>query len=131
MLKGLILQTVFIFLGFFIASVVLKNTIEYFGFRAIYDIAGMPLIILVISVLSLILLPVVNSISRAMEFQADAYAYKMSSNPQAFLEGLEKLADLNLADRTPNPIIEFIFYSHPSIEKRVKFGKELLQNIKM
>ena len=62
-----------------------------------------------------------------MEFQADAYACRMSSNPQAFLDGLEKLANLNLADRNPNPIIEFIFYSHPSIERRLRFGENILE----
>jgi STE24 endopeptidase len=127
MLKGLILQTVFIFFGFFIASVVLKNAIGFFGFRTIYDVAGLPLIILVVSILSVILLPIVNSISRKMELQADAYACRMSSNPQAFLAGLEKLANLNLADRNPNPIIEFIFYSHPSIERRLRFGQKILE----
>jgi hypothetical protein len=26
---------------------------------------------------------------------------------------------MNLADRTPHPLVEFLFYSHPSIEKRI------------
>jgi len=35
---------------------------------------------------------------------------------------MEKLAELNLANRTPNKIIEFIFYSHPAIEERIKLA---------
>ncbi len=33
---------------------------------------------------------------------------------------MEKLAEMNLADMTPNPIVEFLFYSHPSIDKRIR-----------
>ncbi len=131
MLKGLLLQTVFIFVGFFIASVVLQNAVNVFNFRAIYDVAALPLIILVITVLSVILLPEVNFLSRKMELQADKYALEVTSNPQAFLDALEKLADLNLADKSPNPIIECIFYSHPSINNRLNYGRRLLEQQKI
>jgi STE24 endopeptidase len=37
---------------------------------------------------------------------------------------MEKLADMNLADRDPNPVTEFMFYSHPSIKKRIAFARK-------
>jgi len=36
---------------------------------------------------------------------------------------MEKLAELNLADRSPHPLVEFLFYSHPPIGKRIKEAK--------
>jgi hypothetical protein len=30
---------------------------------------------------------------------------------------------MNLADRDPNPVTEFMFYSHPSIKKRIAFAR--------
>jgi Zn-dependent protease with chaperone function len=38
---------------------------------------------------------------------------------------MEKLAELNLAESRPHPWIEFIFHSHPSIEKRIASAQEL------
>jgi Zn-dependent protease with chaperone function len=37
---------------------------------------------------------------------------------------MEKLAELNMAERHPPPWIEFIFHSHPSTEKRVAFAQQ-------
>ena len=69
------------------------------------------------------LLPLVNSHSRHMERQADAYALAAIPNRSAFISSMDKLADLNLAEREPNPWIEFFFFSHPSIEKRIAFAR--------
>ena len=41
----------------------------------------------------------------------------------AFISSMEKLAELNLAERQPHPWIEFIFHSHPSIEKRIALAQ--------
>jgi STE24 endopeptidase len=54
-----------------------------------------------------------------MERQADAYALRAIPSKSAFISGMEKLAALNLAERQPHPWIEFLFHSHPSIEKRI------------
>jgi Zn-dependent protease with chaperone function len=54
-----------------------------------------------------------------MERQPDAYALQAIPTRSAFISSLEKPAELNLADRKPHPWIEFILYSHPSIEKRI------------
>jgi Zn-dependent protease with chaperone function len=40
---------------------------------------------------------------------------------------MEKLAAQNLSDKTPNKIIEFLFHSHPSLEKRIEFAKSFKQ----
>jgi len=57
--------------------------------------------------------------SRWLERQADDYAVNNIANKSAFITSMEKLAELNLAERRPAAWIEFIFHSHPSIEKRI------------
>jgi STE24 endopeptidase len=79
---------------------------------------------LVTAALSLILLPAVNSYSRARERPADSYALQAISSPAPFISSMEKLAQLNLAERQPSPWIEFLFYSHPSIQKRIAFAQK-------
>ena len=45
-------------------------------------------------------------------------------SPAPFISSMEKLAELNLAERQPHPWIEFIFHSHPSIQKRIDFAQK-------
>jgi STE24 endopeptidase len=97
----------------------------HFGFRGPEDFANLPLLALVTMGLSLVLLPVVNAHSRAMERQADAYALRAIPSRAAFISSMEKLAELNLAERQPHPWIEFVFHGHPSIEERIAFARDL------
>jgi len=36
------------------------------------------------------------------------------------ITALRKLSEQNLSDPTPHPLVEFVFYSHPSIERRIQ-----------
>lgn len=122
--QGLTLQVAATFLGFYLADVVLRRFSESFGFSGLADFANLPLLGLVGTALSLILLPAVNAHSRAMERQGDAYALGAIPSKQAFVSSMRKLAELNLAEQHPPGWIEFIFHSHPSIEKRIAFAEQ-------
>ncbi len=70
-------------------------------------------------VYSLLTTPLANYISRHFEYQADRFAAQ-TTNGGDFIRALEKLAESNLADKTPHPIVEILFYSHPSIHHRIE-----------
>ncbi len=123
-LQMIALQGVGTFLGFYLIRRALDWLGPHFGFQGAADFANLPLLALVTAVLSLLILPAVNSYSRAMERQADAYALRAISSRAPFVSSMEKLAELNLAERQPNPWIEFIFHSHPSIQKRIAFAQK-------
>jgi Zn-dependent protease with chaperone function len=38
---------------------------------------------------------------------------------------MERLATLNLAERRPNRLKEFLLYSHPSIDRRIEMARRL------
>jgi STE24 endopeptidase len=98
--------------------------------NGIQDVANFPLLALVMTAVSLAVLPVANYFSRRLETQADLYALDVTGDALAFVSSMEKLADLNLANRTPNKLIEFIFYSHPSIEERIQLAADRVgQNV--
>ncbi len=122
--KGILLEVCLTFIGFFLADYFLGRFSTALGFSGKTDMAVLPLLALVFIGLSLILLPAMNAMSRYFERQADTYALETSKDPDAFISSFNKLAELNLADRQPNPIIEFIFYSHPSIEKRIRMAEQ-------
>jgi len=122
--KGILFQSGIIFLSFLTVDFALKRWINYFGFYGIGDIASFPLLMLVVMGVSLIALPIANGFSRSLERFADRKALELTRNSDSFISAMEKLAAQNLADRNPNQIIEFIFFSHPSIEKRIEFAKD-------
>jgi STE24 endopeptidase len=122
--QSIVLQGAATFVGFYLIHRTLDWLGPRFGFQGAADFANLPLLALVITVLTLVLLPAVNSYSRAMERQADAYALGAISSRAPFISSMEKLAELNLAERQPSPWIEFIFHSHPSIQKRIAFAEK-------
>jgi len=124
-LQLIALQGVAIFTGFYLIQRCLSWLGPHFGFQGAGDFANLPLLALVTTVLSLALLPAVNSYSRVLERQADAYALRSITSPASFISSMEKLAELNLAERQPHPWIEFIFHSHPSIQKRIEFAHKI------
>lgn len=126
LLQGLAVQVAATFLGFYLANLALLRLGRVFGFAGLGDFANLPLFALVSTALFLLLSPAVNAHSRALERQADGYALRATRNAAAFVSSMEKLADLNLAERKPHPWIEFIFHGHPSIEKRVAWAQKFL-----
>jgi STE24 endopeptidase len=125
---GMVLQSALTFVSFYAINLSLHR----FGgvFHGISDVANFPLLALTAGAVSLCVLPAVNAFSRHLERAADLFAIDVTGDSLAFVSSMEKLADLNLANKTPNPIIEFIFYSHPSIENRIKLAADRVgQNV--
>ncbi|HCY76405.1 MAG TPA: peptidase [Ignavibacteriales bacterium] len=118
-LKNILFGTVSSFLTFFIISVLYKNSISWFSFNSITQIAALPLLSLWAMIIGLIQSPIGNFLSRKYEYEADRYAIESTCKPKSFIETLEKLTDQNLGDREPNPFVEWFFYSHPSIKNRI------------
>lgn len=120
--KGLGAQTGLTFAGFYLVHVVLGQWGAGFGFQGLADFANLPLLLLVSGVASLAVLPLVNAFSRYLERAADKFALRVTHNRDAFISGMEKLARRNLAEPKPHRLIELIFYSHPPVEKRIRFA---------
>ena len=125
--KMLAIGTVSGFFGFAFCHLVLTKVIVVLGYQNIHDIAAFPAVCMALAVSGFILLPIQNAISRRFERACDKYAIEKTNDPDAFVSTMEKLAEQNLADRTPNRIVELLFYSHPPISKRIEMAKEHVQ----
>ncbi|MBI3252113.1 MAG: thermonuclease family protein [Candidatus Omnitrophica bacterium] len=68
----------------------------------------------------LVLLPLQNAFSRFMENEADRYAVGVIPSRTVFISMIQKLGARNLADAQPSAWMEFLFYDHPSIGRRIK-----------
>jgi STE24 endopeptidase len=83
------------------------------------DPAGVPWLGLVMLVVGLVAMPMGNAFSRFLERQADDFALATTGDRVAFVAAMERLAALNLAERRPHPVKEFVLYSHPAIDRRI------------
>lgn len=122
-LRLVALQSIIIFFSFFLIDIIIKKTLVYFGYSNISDFANLPLLVLVLTLVGLLTLPLINGYSRILETEADRFSLRLVNNASSFISSMEKLAALNLADVAPNPLVEFIFYSHPSIKKRLRMAE--------
>src|SRR3989442_4250432 len=119
-LKSIAVQAAITFVGFWTANEVLQYPIEHSNrFTGLADFANLPLLALVSTVLSLLVLPAFNAYSRYNERQADRYAFRSLVSVEPFISAMNKLADQNLAERTPSRFVKWFFNSHPATSRRV------------
>jgi STE24 endopeptidase len=121
----MIVGTLISFLGLFLTAQLYGLSLPWFGFTAPDEIGALPLLTLWLGFYSLVTSPISNYLSRINEFSADRYAVEITSNSDAFVNALSKLAKINLAETSPPAIVEFLFHSHPSIEKRIRAIRSL------
>ncbi len=79
---------------------------------------------LIASVGMLLILPAINAYSRRREHAADVFALEATGRPEDFISAMRSLGEQNLAQEDPNPIMEFLFHSHPSLGKRIRFAEQ-------
>ncbi|HTS19386.1 MAG TPA: M48 family metallopeptidase [Verrucomicrobiae bacterium] len=94
-----------------------------FQFANIWDIEAFPLLALCLYVFGLVVTPLNNAFSRSREWKADATALELTSNRDAFIRAMRKLAEQNLADLSPHPAVEFLLHDHPSLARRIAWAE--------
>jgi STE24 endopeptidase len=120
-LKGIAVQAGITLLGFWAANWALHYAVDRLHmFEELSDFANLPLLVLVSTVLSFLALPALNAYSRYNERQADRYAFESIASVDPFISSMNKLAEQNLAERTPSRFVEWFFHSHPAISRRLQ-----------
>ena len=106
-------------LGFFLADRLFNRVAALFGSKAkVEDPEGLPILLLIVSVLGIFAQPLLNGVIRTGESEADAYSLRTVNLPDALAGALVKTAEYRYP--RPSALQEAIFYSHPSVEKRVR-----------
>jgi STE24 endopeptidase len=120
------LVTVFSLLAillFFLADRLFPRFARLFGSdAAIGDARGFPVLMFIVSLFGLLAQPVQNWVVRKGEIEADAYSLQHAKLPDALASALVKTAEYR--NPRPNAVEEFLFYSHPSVERRVRAAME-------
>jgi len=107
---------------FYLTYLFFKPAAGFFGFSTVHDLAAFPLLLLVLTAIALVLIPLQNIYLRYLEKQADIFALSRVAIKEGFISAMKKLADQNLSDPSPGRIVEFLFYTHPPIAKRIRYA---------
>jgi STE24 endopeptidase len=110
-------------LGLFALRWWLGRTWRKLGLRGPADVAGLPHILAVVAVVSVLAMPFENGLSRYGERQADAFSLAISRRPDAFIELFEKLAVQNLSLVDAPDWEKIVFYTHPPIAERIQMAE--------
>ncbi len=114
---SIIHQGVILFLlGWFIRQPALY---EAFFMEHISIASGLIFFSLLFTPVEMLLNPILQSLSRRHEFQADSFSALTTGRPETMVSALKKLAHDNLANLTPHPFYIFLHDSHPPLLERI------------
>lgn len=115
--------TVIVMVSFLLAVRLFKPVARFFGAdEDIGNPTGLPVLLVIVGLLMTLAQPLTNTLSRHNETEADQYSYATVNLPDAMASALVKTAEY----RNPRPgkLEEIIFYTHPSVERRVRMAME-------
>ncbi len=123
--KSIFVQAGIMFFGFWLADQVLRFALDRGHlFESLSDFANLPLLALVFTVVSFLLMPALNAYSRFNERQADRYCFQSIGRVEPFISSMIKLAEQNLAEKKPSHWVEWFFHSHPAFSKRIEAAED-------
>ncbi len=116
--RGVAVYSLLAVLLFFLADRLFPLFARWFGSTAtISEPRGVPVLLFLVSLFGLLAMPVTNALSRIGESEADAYSLRTVNEPDGLASALVKTAEYRYP--RPHPVQEVIFYTHPSVERRV------------
>src|ERR1700732_1274178 len=96
-LKSILVQAAITLFGFWAANWTLHYAVDQHMFEELSDFANLPLLVLVSTVLSFVLMPVLNAYSRFNERQADRYAFESIASIEPVISSITQLGGTNFA----------------------------------
>ncbi len=126
--KLLLSQSLLTLGGLYLANLAFHRAVQVqHAFQGFADPATLPFLFALIGAFGLLVMPLSNGLSRAIEYQADEYALQSTRMIEAFKSAMTRLANQNLADVEPSPLVEILFHDHPSIHKRLRHAEEFAE----
>ena len=117
---------IFVLIGFALTRTLFEATVrrwgEKWGVRGIADLAGLPLLALILMTFAFVITPFSNTVTRITEREADAFGINTSREPDGMAKVSLKLGAYRKLD--PSPLEEFIFFDHPSGRARIRMAMD-------
>ena len=121
-LKGIIVAETLAFCGVFLAYLL----VSWDGLPALMNLPGasfyarIVMLAFIGSLFMFPLTPLLSSLSRRYEAEADRFAADLTGHPDALASALVKLSRENLSNLHPHPFYARFYYSHPPMVERIR-----------
>lgn len=116
--RAAVIMPLLAMLFFFLLNRLFAPTARLLGSDAtLGEPRGLPVFMVVGSIVGLLITPITNNLTRIGEKEADAYSLKTVNEPDALATALVKTAEYRYP--RPSALQECLFYTHPSVENRV------------
>jgi len=109
--------------SFFVTNLIFPAVSQ--AFRASPDLAApstLPVLVFIFALVQMLATPLLNANTRIGETQADQYSLETVNLPDALASALVKTAEYRYP--RPSKLQEALFYTHPSVERRVRMAME-------
>lgn len=124
--RQLLLSSLIILAGFFLlwwaAPRLIARHGPRWGVSGVDDPAATPVLAAIFSVYMLALSPVMNTLVRTSESEADAFGLDAAREPEGFASIAMKLSEYRKIE--PAPLEEALFFDHPSGRNRVRMSMQ-------
>jgi Zn-dependent protease with chaperone function len=124
--KGLLWVALGAFPAFWLVDWFTRGFLRAFGGRLgiheVGDLAVIPLVIAMLSLVGWLGEPVTNAISRRVEHEADVFALELTHDNDAGARSFLKLAQGNRSDPEPAAWVRLMLYTHPPLADRIRFA---------
>ena len=119
--KSILAMGILMFLTFALANwafnIIVSRWGDHLSISGISDIGGLPLLVVIFSVISFFSTPLSNSVVRSQEVEADMFGLNVAREPDGFANVAMKLSEYRKIN--PGYWEEIIFFDHPSGRVRV------------
>jgi STE24 endopeptidase len=95
---------------------------DRFGFERLDDVASYPLLILIISIVSLVITPIPTAFSRHLEHEADRFGLELTHDNHNAATAFAKLQNENLAIPYHSTLYKLWHDDHPPLGERIEFA---------
>jgi STE24 endopeptidase len=92
------------------------------GISGIGDVAGLPLLAACLSVYFFLATPVMNTVVRSNEAEADIFGLNAAREPDGFATAALRLSSYRKIE--PGPVEEWVFFDHPSGHARISMSMQ-------
>jgi Zn-dependent protease with chaperone function len=126
-LKTVAFIGIFIVLGLWIVDRWARRVIHArpaWGIGGLEQPASLPLILLLLSLVSIVVRPAVMTWSRWQEHSSDRFGLDIVRDPEAAASSFRKFSLIDLSEMNVNPAIEFLLYTHPSGAHRIRYAQQ-------
>ncbi|RYM06166.1 M48 family peptidase [Sporolactobacillus sp. THM7-7] len=89
------------------------------------DLAALPIVLLLFSLLSFAAQPAESAVSRQFEWQADEYAIHLTRDRKAAISSFQKISAASLGEVNPPALVRFIQYDHPTMLERIRYLEQV------